>query len=184
MTNPPWEKKTIKPRRNNVHHLKLVSGQKAGRQRHRDAGVAPDKVLTSKQTAFIENMLKGMSGAEAYRRSYSAENMSLKAQSGEAAKLLAHPAISLRLEQGFALKQEKARHTAASLREFVTDGLYREASEAGTDAARIRAYELLGKIDYVGLFKERIGNEDDRRSAEEIKAELEQRLKEAFGRLA
>ena len=63
------------------------------------------------------------------------------------------------------------------------DRLYVEALNAGTDAARIAALTALGKVDYVGLFKERIGNEDDNRTADEIKQELEERLKVAFSKV-
>lgn len=178
MTEFPWDKKkghTSKP-----IALKLVQGGKAGTQGYRGK-TATD--LTPKQEAFLNAMLKGTTASQAYRDCYDASKMKPHTIHTEASKLLGHPVISKRLAEGFKAQQERAVHTAGSLRAFIVDRLYVEALNAGTDAARIAALTALGKVDYVGLFKERIGNEDDNRTADEIKQELEERLKVAFSKV-
>jgi len=170
MTTPPWDT----PPRKTAEVVDIRGRKKPGPQLNK---------LTAKQQLFCNEVLKGMSLSEAYRRAYDAENMSQRVIATEASRLSMHPQVSLVLERGFEEKRRQATHTSASLREFVTNRLFVEATEAASDSARISALGLLGKIDHVAMFKERVGNEDDTRTAEELKAELEQRLKAAFDRV-
>jgi len=136
----------------------------------------PDKPLTPKQEHFVNHMLKGTTATEAYRQAYNTENMNDHTIRNEAARLMGHPGIGMALEKGFKAQREKAVHSAASLRLFVQERLYLEATQAKGDAARIRALELIGKMQTVALFSERIETEDVTRSAQEIREELQERL--------
>ena len=62
--------------------------------------------LTAKQTAFVDATLVGNSPSDAYRLAYDAAGMSAKAISVEAARLLAHPSITLAISEG----REVTRH--------------------------------------------------------------------------
>lgn len=172
MTDLPWDKpKKTKP------GFMVIKGGKDNlpkvKQRKADG-------LTAKQRAYALEMIKGCSQSEAYRRAYDAEKMSDRAIATEASRLSMNPNVQRMVEAGLAEKARLSSHTALSLRAFVTDRLFKEASEAEVPAARIRALELLGKIDMVSMFKERVSTETDERSPAEIKEELEAKLRAAF----
>ena len=70
-----------------------------------------------------------------------------------------------------------ALHDAAKVREFVLRGLHREATQGDSSAARIRAMELLGKLDVVGMFQDRKETTvRQQRPSDEILSDLRQKL--------
>ena len=142
-------------------------------------GKEPDK-LTGKQLAFVQAILKGANQSDAYRLAYNAENMSPQAIWTEAGRLFRHPGVSRRITAGRAAQQRQALHTGASLRSHIERELFELSINAETEANRIRSLELLGKLDKVGAFTERVEQVNDQLSAEEIEAELEALLKTAF----
>jgi phage terminase small subunit len=141
-------------------------------------GKEPDK-LTGKQLAFVQAILKGENQSNAYRLAYSAENMSPQAIWTEAGRLFRHPAVSRRITSGRAAQERQALHTGASLRSHIERELFELSTNAESDQSRLRALELLGKLEKVGAFTERVEQVNDNLSAEEIEAEL-QALLEAF----
>ena len=167
-----------KRKRDEAYHertaLRIIEGG-AG-MKHQKYRAPEDKPLTPKQEGFVAAMLKGSTAADAYRQAYNAQNMNDHSIRNEASMLLSHPGVSKALKEGFQRQREKAVHSAASLRLFVQERLYHEATEAKGDAARVRSLELLGKMSHVGLFEPDTGDEQDERSAEEIRQELTQRL--------
>ena len=177
----PWGRPKGSKSKGTVVELKVLNGGKIGCEGYYGGKDGPKGPLTPKMEAFIAAMLKGTTASDAYRQSYNAENMRPNTIRTEASKLVGHPAISKALKEGFVLKRERAIHSGGSLREFIVDRLHHEATTAGTDAARIAALTALGKVDFVGLFRDRVSNEDDTRTAEELKQELETRLKTLFG---
>jgi phage terminase small subunit len=148
-----------------------------------DGGKPPDK-LTGKQLAYVQAILKGANQSDAYREAYNAENMSDQAIWTEAGRLFRHPEVSRRITAGRAAQERQAVHTGASLRFHVEKELFDLTTKADSDQAKLRALELLGKLDKVGAFTERVSVENDNRSADEITAELEETLKRAFGQSA
>ena len=54
-------------------------------------------MLTAKQEQFVQNIIKGMNQAEAYRAAYSTKNMSGNAVWCEASKLADNPKVAQRL---------------------------------------------------------------------------------------
>ena len=56
-------------------------------------------MLTAKQEKFVQNIIEGMSQADAYRNSYSTNRMSDKSIIEEASKLMANPNIATRVQE-------------------------------------------------------------------------------------
>ncbi len=160
---------------NKSTRLQLVNSEEEDNDQYADP-----HGLTFKQRNFIRAMLKGNSASEAYRQAYDCANMRPKNQRNEASRLLAHPVISRLLKVGFRRKDETALHSGASLRRFVEEKLVHQAQNADSDATKVRALELIGKLDKVASFKERVSMDTDLHSPEKIKAELEARLRVAF----
>lgn len=112
--------------------------------------------LTDKQEMFAQGVLKYPSIAEAYRQSYDAENMSVNSIYSEASKLMDHPAVAARVKGLMTAREDKRNGMdAMRIRRHVFDRLMVESvDDESPPAARIKALELLGKIDVVSMFKE------------------------------
>ena len=65
---------------------------------------------------------------------------------------------------------------------IVLERLTKEAVEATNDGARVRALELWGKTQGVDLFRDVVAEPEDTQTPDELLAEVERRLKEAFGK--
>ena len=137
--------------------------------------------LTAKQETFCQAMLRGVATqSDGYREAYNTENMSDATIHKEACALMANPKVAGRLDAGFAEKEAKELHAEASRRDYVVRGLQHEAEHATSDAARVRAFELLGKT--IAMFADKVQHEEpDMRSAAEVKADIETRLRQVFG---
>jgi phage terminase small subunit len=146
-----------------------------------DGGRASAK-LTAKQSAYVQAILKGANQSDAYRSAYDAENMSDQAIWSEASRLFANPKVSARIKAGKRRLEEAELHSALALRQHIERGLFEMTTNAETDSAKLRAFELLGKSEKVGYFLDRsadVGVED--LSEEEVTQQLEEKLREAFG---
>ena len=137
--------------------------------------------LTSKQSAYVRAILKGSNQSDAYREAYNAANMSAQAIWTEAGRLFRHPEVSRRITAGRAAQERQALHTGASLRLHVERQLFELSTKAESDQAQLRALELLGKLDKVGAFTERVEQVTNHMTAEEVTKQLEEKLKQAFG---
>jgi hypothetical protein len=135
--------------------------------------------LTEKQEAFARGVANGLTLAEAYRRAYDAEEMKKGSIYTEASKLMDHPAVAQRAK---ALLDQRSQHThaldAKRIRQHVFDRLMIESVEdESPPAARIKALELLGKIDVVSMFKEQKESPlGERLDVAELEAKLKQTL--------
>lgn len=69
-------------------------------------------MLTAKQEKFVQNLIKGMSQAEAYRGAYSTKNMSDNAVNVEACRLLQNPKVALKYEELRGKLSERAERRA------------------------------------------------------------------------
>jgi len=144
-------------------------------------GGKPEK-LTAKQLAYVHAILKGAKNqSDAYREAYNAENMSAQAIWTEAGRLFRHPEVSRRIKAGRASQERQAVHTGAALRLHVEKELFELTTTADSDQAKLRALELLGKLEKVGAFTERVEQVTGNRTQEELTLELETRLRAAFG---
>ena len=131
-------------------------------------------MLTAKQGKFAAAIADGADQTLAYKTAYDAENMSPQAIWVESSRLKRHPKVALKIE---ALNAEAAavrQGLLLSREEAILARLEHEALTAKTDAARIRALELLGR--HAGMFVERVEVERVERSAAEIEAALRVRL--------
>jgi hypothetical protein len=120
--------------------------------------------LTPKQRAFCHAYIETGNASEAYRRSYNAENSNQNSIKRRACALMADDTIATTIEQLQSKVNEAAVKKLELTREFVIEGLLRNAqigaqiTEDGKPvnlAASNQALVALGKIDTLGLFVER-----------------------------
>jgi phage terminase small subunit len=148
-----------------------------------DGGKGQGK-LTSKQSAYVQAILKGANQSDAYREAYNAQNMSDQAIWTEAGRLFRHPEVSRRITAGRAAQERQAVHSGASLRADLISKLKVLTDSSESDAVKIRAIEVLGKTELVSLFLERTSTVEEEMSAEEIEKELVVMLRATFGETA
>lgn len=127
------------------------------------------QLLTEKQEAFAQLIAEGRSKSAAYRQAYNAEKMGEQAVSHAAWELTRNPKVAERIQELVMLRREENSARLESRNEFVLRHLTELAQTAKSEAARIRALQLLGMT--VGLFK---GSDEDQRKPSI--AGLEQRL--------
>jgi hypothetical protein len=108
--------------------------------------------LTPKMVEFCEQYIITGNGSESYRNSYKAEGMADSSIRTEAWKLLERPDVTQYVEHLQSEKSSKNRLSGQALRDKVLNGLLLEAEGCGQDGARIRAWELIGKLDGVDAF--------------------------------
>jgi len=140
--------------------------------------------LTAKQQGFVNSILAGANQVTAYRGNYSTDGMANKTCWEAASRLFANSKVSARIKAGQRRQEEVATHSGASLRLHVEKELFELTTKADSDQAKLRALELLGKLDKVGAFTERVNVGNDNRTEEEVLAELQAKLDAAFGGLA
>ena len=152
--------------------LTVIEGGKSG-----DARVGK---LTAKQQGFVNSILAGANQVTAYKENYSTDGMADKTCWEAASRLFANGKVSARVKAGQARQEEAATHTGLSLRLHVEQRLFDLSTKADTDAACIRATELLGKLEKVAAFKEHVAVDDSNETPEEVRYALEARLRAAF----
>ena len=143
-------------------------------------GNAKRRPLTAKQEAFLAEMIKGSTQADALRASRDCSKWKPSAIYTEANRLMGHPEIHRRLLAHQASVERSAASGAlserAERRAFVLEGLEREARTATSDSARVQALALLGKTQGVDLFTDRVEQVGADLTADEVRDELERRL--------
>ena len=135
--------------------------------------------LTAKQEAFCQGVgARGETLAAAYRAAYDTSGMAPATVHNEAFKLMTRQEIAARVNTLVREKQAKASYDAARIRSHVVERLHAESvNPDNPPAARVRALELLGKLDVVGAFRERVETEAKQAAPDDIAATLEARLK-------
>jgi hypothetical protein len=135
--------------------------------------------LTSKQEEFCQGVgSRGETLSAAYRAAYDASNMTPANVNNEAYKLMSRPEIAARVNALVRDKQARSSHDAARIRQHVIERLHIESTDPDNPpTARVRALELLGKLDVVGAFRERVQAEQAAPMTEDLAATLEARLK-------
>ena len=136
-------------------------------------------MLTAKQEKFVQNIIVGMTQADAYRNSYNAEKMTDKQIWEEASKLMAKPKVSQRVQE---LRNEMANEsimTAKERLEFLTKVIMGEEKDikitlsGAVDAEadlniKLKAIDIMNKMQ--GEYTQKI--EADVKSAISINIEL------------
>ena len=100
-------------------------------------------MLTEKQEKFAQNIIAGMSQADAYRSAYSCKNMSSKAIYVNASKLMADTKITLRVEELRKQMEDEAVMTAKERLKWLT-GIIRSDKESTAD--KLRASDQMNKM--------------------------------------
>ena len=121
-------------------------------------GVASSKTtkLTPKQMKFAEEIAKGNSKAEAYRKAYNSKGKP-KTQSNEGQKLTKDQAITAQIDAFKVAMEAQKYQTPAHLRMHIIHSLTQKTLDPEVPhAQQLKALELLGKITEVSLFTQRI----------------------------
>lgn len=117
-----------------------------------DSGKTKIKKLTPKQEKFCQNIAKGMTGAEAYKKAYNPPTMSKNSIWVEANRTSNVPIVSLRIKELQKQAEEEVKYTARD--SFLNlEFAQSQALEQGNMAAYLKAEELKGKL--LGLYTEK-----------------------------
>jgi phage terminase small subunit len=147
----------------------------SGRKTKQRSSPLPHLGVTDKQEAFCQAVLSGLSLSDAYRSAYVTDNMAGGSIHVAASKLFSDPKIRQRM-QSINMELEANRRMMATSDAALAIRVLRELAErADTDAARIRAAELLAKAG--GVFVEQLDITDKRdRSEDEIEDAIKAKL--------
>jgi phage terminase small subunit len=100
-------------------------------------------MLTAKQEKFVQNIIQGMSQADAYRSAYSCKNMTDNSIYVNASKLVADAKVAQRLKE---LREQLAKPRIMSAQERLEwlTGLIKSEEESTTD--KLRAADIMNKM--------------------------------------
>lgn len=136
--------------------LQLTKTTNRGGSRGSDKSV-PGKLphgLTIRQEQFCQNIMAGMTHAQAYRDAYDCHNIKPAVVYQRAYAVKLSPRVKRRLEELWAIREARLSHTPAELRLFVQERLMIEAlNPDNSGSVRVRAVELIGKMGKVALFE-------------------------------
>jgi hypothetical protein len=133
--------------------------------------------LTAKQENFCRYVANGETIPAAYRMSYGVNPDSDPNNVYKKAHVLFKRAdIKQRIDHLLNEREHIAINDYAEIRRFVVERLQIEAMNAASDSARIRALELLGKIDKIQLFSDKPVEEEKLSHKKDLTKELESRL--------
>lgn len=118
-------------------------------------------MLTAKQERFVNNIIKGMSQADAYRSAYAAKNMSDNAIYREASLLMSNPKIAQRFAE-LSSKTEKSKVMTAQERLEWLSNVINSDEDIN---ARLKALDILNKMEggYVQKVQASVTYEDSLR---------------------
>ena len=136
--------------------------------------------LTAKQEEFAMGVANGLTLAAAYRAAYDAEDMKLSSIYTTASQLMDRPAVAQRIKWILDDRYNRSLiHNVAHVRQHVFDRLMAESMDSKSPAmARIQATVWLGKVDIVGMFKEKAEvTVTDKRDVETIEEELKAKMR-------
>lgn len=110
--------------------------------------------LTIRQEQFCQNVMAGMTHAQAYRDAYNCHNLKPAVVYSRAYTVATNQRVVKRLEILWQQREGRLSHTPAQLRLFVQERLMIEALREDNPASvRVRSVELIGKIGRVRLFE-------------------------------
>jgi predicted transcriptional regulator len=134
---------------------------------------------TVKQEMFCHEVAKGKTLTDAYKAAYDAGNMAPNVIHNEASKLMNKPVIQERVRTILRELEEKYLDAdAKAIRKYVFGRLMEESRDKKSSAAaRIKALELLGKMDIVGMFTERKDVDPPAKNVEDLERQLQEKLR-------
>ena len=139
--------------------------------------------LTAKQEAFCQAYVAGDakgSATAAYRAAYDADGMKPASIHKESCVLLDNPKVAGRIDELNADITAQQRLQGVSLRQRVQDGLLAEAMTAESPAARVRAWELIGKLQGVDAFAADKVEQQTTVTSKQAENELQQAIADAL----
>lgn len=116
-------------------------------------------MLTAKQEQFVQNIIEGMSQADAYRSAYSCKNMSDNAIYVNASKLASDAKVALRLKE---LREQLAKPSIMSAQERLEWLTERIGDESVDINAKLKAIDIMNKMqgEYVQKVQTSVTYED------------------------
>jgi F0F1-type ATP synthase beta subunit len=141
--------------------------------------VKKESDLTIKQRAFVDGIIKGKLGsfkevyADVYDVTLTKQGKIPKWVEVEASRLMAHPKVSLSIQQGLERREVNAVASTTRTRSYVLEQLMKESKKAKSDSSRVRALELLGKT--VNLFSDTLEIKESR-GTHDIEQDIESRI--------
>lgn len=110
-------------------------------------------MLTAKQEQFCQNIISGMCGADAYRKSYKCEQSKDNVIYVKASRLMHKPDIAARIEY---LRHEIAAKSAITVLDLIgeLEEARAQAMEAGQTSAAVSA--IMGKAKLLGFGAENV----------------------------
>lgn len=157
--------------------LRLVKGKKKTRLQ-----------LTAKQSKFLDLILgigvdNPYTYTAAYKESYNCKNMSDANIRKEGHRLFHSPQFVPHYEERKRQIEEQRLTQSLGRRDKIITALEQESRdfENGSPTSRVRALELLGKIREVNLFSNNHVIEDESKTSEQIKKELDDKIRLLLG---
>lgn len=126
--------------------------------------------LTIQQMKFVEGVIAGKTYRQAYRDAYPNDTSKDSTISASAQRLLKHPEVRKRIEDGWDQTVEVLIEDAGATKRFVLAQLLHHAKTSKQDSAKLKALELMGKS--VGLFTGGMNEDDSKPDAERLRKEL------------
>ena len=154
---------------NTATGLKVIEGGKGGEK------------LTARQQGFVNSILAGEDQVTAYEQNYTTSGMARKTMYEAASRLFANSKVSARIISGKARLDEAALLSGLATRQHIQRTLFGLTKDGENDAAKLRTCELLGRLTDVAAFTERVEQVGHDVNPEAVEAELEEKLKKAFG---
>lgn len=100
-------------------------------------------MLTVKQEKFVQNIIAGMSQADAYRSAYSCKKMSDNAIHREASILMDNPKITQRVQELRERMEDEAIMTAKERLKWLTEVVKSEKEKTDT---KLKAVDIMNKM--------------------------------------
>jgi phage terminase small subunit len=152
-----------------------VAATSSGRKTKQKSAPIPHLGVTAKQEAFCQAVSSGKNLSDAYRSAYVTDNMAESTIHELSCRLFSDSKVRARMLSISQELEANRRMMASSDAALALRVLRQMAEKADTDAAKIRAAELLAKVG--GLFVEQVDISDKReRSEDELEAAIKQRL--------
>lgn len=129
--------------------------------------------LTSKQYRFAVLSFSGLDDSEAYRQAYGSDSERAGQNAHDVAR---NPKVQAKVAELRAKFDGQTTLAPLLTKQFVLNGIMQIALNAEKDNVRLRAYELLGKVIGVDLFRDTQKAEPKQRTIEEIDRELRERV--------
>jgi phage terminase small subunit len=120
-------------------------------------------MLTAKQEAFVQNIIQGMSQADAYRSAYNTKRMSDNSIYVNASKLMADAKVAQRLSE---LRNELAKPSIKTAQERMEWLSRIMDSDEETTADKLKASDQLNKME--GLYVQNIRGEIKMKKLEDM----------------